>query len=69
MSIFTDRELEFLAGLNRSWSRLYWNELALLLKENTTDRAPSAALKGQPNLAALPRRPGLRAGTHNHRPS
>jgi hypothetical protein len=31
MSIFTDRELEFLAGLNTSWSRLYWNELALLL--------------------------------------
>jgi hypothetical protein len=31
MSILTDRELEFLAGLNTSWSRLYWNELALLL--------------------------------------
>jgi hypothetical protein len=31
MSILTDRELEFLAGLNSSWSRLYWNELALLL--------------------------------------
>jgi hypothetical protein len=69
MSIFTDRELEFLAGLNRSWSRLYSNELALLLKENATDRAFYATLKGQPNVAALPRRPGLRGGTHNHRPS
>jgi predicted Zn-dependent protease len=31
MTILTDRELEFLASLNTSWSRLYWNELALLL--------------------------------------
>jgi len=38
MSILTDRELEFLAGLNTSWSRLYWNEFALLLKENGADR-------------------------------
>ena len=32
MSTFTGSELEFLAGLNRSWWRLYWNELARLLK-------------------------------------
>jgi hypothetical protein len=44
MTILTDRELEFLAGLNTSWSRLYRNELALLMKENGADRAPSAAL-------------------------
>jgi hypothetical protein len=45
MSIFTSRELEFLAGLRRGWQRLYWNELARLLKENdqTHDaRQPSA---------------------------
>jgi hypothetical protein len=34
MSIFTGRELEFLASLRTSWKRLYWNELARLLKEN-----------------------------------
>jgi hypothetical protein len=34
MSIFTDRELEFLYSLNMSWSRLYCNELARLLKED-----------------------------------
>jgi hypothetical protein len=37
MSILTDRELEFLARLNTSWSRLYWNELAFLLGENGTE--------------------------------
>jgi hypothetical protein len=34
MSIFTARELEFLASLKTSWRRLYWNELARLLKED-----------------------------------
>jgi hypothetical protein len=34
MSIFTGRELEFLASLRTSWRRLYWNELARLLKED-----------------------------------
>jgi hypothetical protein len=40
MSIFTGRELEFLASLRTSWRRLYWNELARLLKEddNASDR-------------------------------
>jgi hypothetical protein len=32
MSVLTVRELEFLASLNTSWMRLYWNELARLLK-------------------------------------
>ena len=31
MSTFTGSELEFLAGLNKSWWRLYWKELARLL--------------------------------------
>jgi hypothetical protein len=34
MSIFTMRELEFLASLKTSWRRLYWNELARLLSED-----------------------------------
>jgi hypothetical protein len=38
MSIFTGRELEFLASLKTSWRRLYWNELARLLKEDDNPR-------------------------------
>ena len=34
MSIFTSRELEFLADLRQGWRRLYWSELARLLKED-----------------------------------
>jgi hypothetical protein len=34
MSIFTGRELEFLASLNSSWRRLYFTELARLLEED-----------------------------------
>jgi hypothetical protein len=34
MSILTNRELEFLASLRTDWRRLYWNELARLLKED-----------------------------------
>lgn len=30
MSIFTGSELEFLAGLNKSWWRLYWREFSRL---------------------------------------
>ena len=40
MSIFTGRELEFLAGLNRSWRSLYWRELACLC--GNKDAAPNA---------------------------
>ena len=32
MSTFTGRELEFLAGLNKSWWRLYWKELSRLCR-------------------------------------
>ena len=32
MSTFTGSELEFLAGLNKSWWRLYCSELARLLR-------------------------------------
>jgi hypothetical protein len=34
MSILTNRELEFLASLKTDWRRLYWTELARLLKED-----------------------------------
>jgi hypothetical protein len=34
MSILTSRELEFLASLNTNWWRLYFDELARLLKED-----------------------------------
>ncbi|SHH08117.1 hypothetical protein SAMN05444169_5637 [Bradyrhizobium erythrophlei] len=40
MSILTARELEFLASLRTSWSRLYWNELARLLEEDHTPCDP-----------------------------
>ena len=33
MSILTVRELEFLASLDRRWTRLYWIEIARLLKQ------------------------------------
>jgi hypothetical protein len=38
VSILTGRELEFLGSLSASWSRLYWNELARLLKEDHNPR-------------------------------
>ena len=38
MSILTNRELDFLAGLNTSWRRLYGRELALLLNADGADR-------------------------------
>jgi hypothetical protein len=38
MSLPTGHELEFLASLNTRWNRLYWNELAFLLRENDADR-------------------------------
>ena len=66
MSVLTVRELEFLASLNASWRRLYWNELARLLKEgdNPCDVRPEALVpqsrrsKGFiPNQAAKSWRP------------
>jgi hypothetical protein len=48
MSILTERELEFLAGLRTSWRMLYWSEFVRLLNENdnrgdTRHETPSAA--------------------------
>jgi hypothetical protein len=41
MSIFTGRELEFLASLNASWRRLYWSELVRLLKDDDVGCEPA----------------------------
>ncbi len=49
MSTFTGRELEFLAGLNKSWWRLYWRELARLCI-----RAGIARLRGEPEVPPSP---------------
>ena len=43
MSILTGRDLEFLDSLRTSWSRLYWNELTRLRKEE--DRRRNAQLE------------------------
>lgn len=55
MSIFTGSELEFLAGLNKSWWRLYWKEFSRL-------RRIEAAAPGSPpeGNAAVPIKPGAR---------
>jgi hypothetical protein len=53
MSILTDRELEFLASLRTSWSRLYWDELARLLKE---DDNPCDARNEADSIAPKPGR-------------
>ena len=45
MSILTNRELDFLASLRTDWRRLYWNELARLLREDDT---PCDARHGVP---------------------
>jgi hypothetical protein len=57
MSTFTGSELEFLAGLNRSWWRLYWNELARLLK------GEHAASDLQAEIGAIAARGAIRRPT------
>jgi hypothetical protein len=52
MSILTGRELEFLASLRISWSRLYWNELARLLRED--DNPGDARLEAHSIAPAIP---------------
>lgn len=54
MSTFTGSELEFLAGLNRSWWRLYWDELARLLRR---EDAASHAEMGAVAMGSVVRRP------------
>jgi hypothetical protein len=67
MSTFTGSELEFLAGLNRSWWRLYWEELARLLRrEDTTfdrrtniDAVTACGAVRRPTAKILPFAPEL----------
>jgi hypothetical protein len=47
MSIFTVRELEFLASLRTGWAALYCNELARLLKEGDGRCRPRASSGSQ----------------------
>jgi hypothetical protein len=63
MSIFTGRELEFLASLRTGWSRLYWNEFARLLKEgdNPCD-APTRSPFHRPAIQMLDRLHSERGG-------
>jgi hypothetical protein len=61
VSILTVRELEFLGSLSASWSRLYWNELARLLKEDHNPRdarneAHSIAPQSRRSKASIPSR-------------
>jgi hypothetical protein len=66
MSTFTGRELEFLAGLNKSWWLLYWRELArvcvlagisrvrsgrLPFSRRATEAQPAAVEHGRVELA------------------
>jgi hypothetical protein len=58
MLILTDRELEFLASYNANWRRLYWSELARLLKEggqncDTLHEASSIAPQSGPAKALI----------------
>jgi hypothetical protein len=62
MSIFTDRELEFLMSLRTSWRRLYCNELARLLKEHDS----SSDARNEAPCVAQARRDGLCAGAPRH---
>jgi hypothetical protein len=49
MSIFTGSELEFLAGLNKSWWRLYWKEFSRLRRtEAVAPKGPSDGNVGFP---------------------
>jgi hypothetical protein len=57
MSTFTGSELEFLAGLNRSWWRLYCGELARLLKRE------NAIVDSQHKVDAVTARDAVRRPT------
>ena len=50
MSIFTGSELEFLAGLNKSWWRLYWKEFSRLRR---IEAAASRNAAGPPAFPAV----------------
>jgi hypothetical protein len=45
MSILTDRDIELLAHLQTNWRRHYFDELARLLNEGSTDNRQNATFK------------------------
>ena len=68
MSTFTGSELEFLAGLNKSWWRLYWKELSRLRRIETRDAegppsVPDIGEGGRDPACPLPRRYATDAAT------
>jgi hypothetical protein len=54
MSTFTGRELEFLAGLNKSWWSLYWKEFSRLrrIEAATAKNAAAATAAFAPEFSA-----------------
>jgi hypothetical protein len=61
MSIFTMRELEFVASLKQRWTNLYFNELTRLLRELDEPYLlrPRAPLRRRPSgPSAMNQRPG-----------
>lgn len=42
MCFLTQREIEFLAGLQRRWRKLYWRELVRLLTDSAAREAHAA---------------------------
>jgi hypothetical protein len=48
VAILTEREIEFLASLRNSWSRLYWTEFARLVQEDA-GRDEGCCIKPQSN--------------------
>jgi hypothetical protein len=67
MSTFTGSELEFLAGLDKSWWRLYWKEFSRLrrIEAKEVGGAPAFAAElgacGEDLASALRRRNGADA--------
>jgi len=58
MSTFTGSDLEFLAGLNKSWSRLYWKEFSRLRRiaaREVAANAPELCACGEEPACALRR--------------
>ena len=53
MSILTGRDLEFLDSLRTSWSRLYWNELARLRKEEDSRRNAQLEVRAKGRQSGL----------------
>ena len=56
MSIFTDRELEFVTSLRTNWTQLYLSEIVRLLRQDDkdawkTDQRPQHSTGNQQSIA------------------